>query len=40
MTIHGVWLAVLHEHSRATVIVTVPVPPDTPNDVVEFVRLA
>jgi hypothetical protein len=34
------WLAAVHAHSRDTPIVTVPVPPSGPNDVVEFVIAA
>jgi hypothetical protein len=37
---HGDVVDALHEHSRATPIVTVPVPPAVPNDPVEFVTLA
>jgi hypothetical protein len=33
---HGDVVDALHEHSRSTVIVTVPAPPAVPNDPVEF----
>ena len=33
---HGDVVDALHEHSRATVIVTVPAPPAVPNDPAEF----
>jgi hypothetical protein len=33
-SIHEAWLEADHAHSRETVIVTVPEPPDGPNDVV------
>jgi hypothetical protein len=34
------WLAAVHAHSRETPIVTVPVPPSGPKDVVELVTAA
>ena len=36
----GAWLTAVHEHSRETSIETVPVPPDGPNEEVEFVTAA
>jgi len=32
--IHGDWVVAVHVQSRSTVIATVPVPPEEPNDVV------
>src|SRR5688572_25942540 len=36
MATHADWLETLHEHSRATVTATVPVPPEGPKDCVEL----